>query len=206
MAKKKTKPGKSTPKNKPVSKKVTKAELEKKVETRKKNLKKTKFVTGKNSILIALESASFRSKKSVADAVRKCNYKSVELAPAVKMMYQQSENKAIKLSESYAKTIKDHKDNREFFQGVAQMQKKERLAVIKGYRNANQGRGVVHAMSQLPRQQCRVLMKDFVFDVKGKKDENGVKEVMYWLRDAGAQMRKIEGHTPVFLMGKPMML
>ena len=132
MAKKKTTSEKSAPKKKSVSKKVTKAELEKKVEIRKKNLKSTQYITGKNSILTALESASFRSKKSVTDAVKKCKYKAVELAPAVKMMYKQSENKAIKLSESYAKTIKDHKDHREFFQGVAQMQKEERRAVIKG--------------------------------------------------------------------------
>lgn len=196
MAKKKTTSARTSVKKKPI--KMTKVQAEKKSNSRKKSLKKTKYVTGKNNMLDAVSKASFRSKSSINEAVKNCDYNAVELAPAVKMMFKESENKAIKLSESYAKNIGDQKHQREFFQGVAQMEKKERRAVIKGYRRADQSRGVVHAMSQLPRQQCRTLMRDFVLDESGKKDNEGLKDVMFWLRDAGAQIRNIEGGNPVF--------
>ena len=89
----------------------------------------------------------------------------------------------------YAMTIHKEGEHREFFQGVAQMKKKERLAVIQGYRNAGQSRGIVHAVSQLPRLQGRTLMKDFVIKENKEKDQKAIKEVLYWLRDAGEMIQ-----------------
>jgi hypothetical protein len=88
--------------------------------------------------------------------------------------------------------LKEPLQHREFFQHVALMSKKERLTVIKGYAKANQTRGIVHAISQLPRQQGQTLMRDLIIKEDGKKDRHALEEVLFWLRDAGAQLRAME--------------
>ena len=54
----------------------------------------------------------------------------------------------------------------------------ERRTLIKGYRLEGQGRGVVHAISQLPRAQARVIMRDFVLKHDGKDDKAAMRDVL----------------------------
>ncbi|MBC7792451.1 MAG: hypothetical protein H7Z43_01985, partial [Clostridia bacterium] len=68
-----------------------------------------------------------------------------------------------------------------------------RRALIGGYRRAGQARGVVHAIGQLPRAQGHTLMRDLIVGKKKQIDREALAEVLYWLRDAGLEMRRMRG-------------
>ncbi len=115
-----------------------------------------------NRILRAVSKVSFRNNNQLAEAIKTSEYKAVELAPALQITYKKNRNQAVKMAEVFATTLSNKKDHRELFQSVALMEKDVRMVVIRGYRNAGEGRGVVHSISQLPRAQARTIMRDFV--------------------------------------------
>jgi uncharacterized protein YicC (UPF0701 family) len=79
------------------------------------------------------------------------------------------------------------------FQGALAMSSSERHALIHGYRKAGQARGVVHAISQLPRAHGRTLMRDLVIKSKDKSiDRDALHQVLCWLRDAGAEVTRLQ--------------
>ena len=185
---------KAKPKPKPAKKAI--------VSTRSKKSVKalpdiTKMTPGSNRLIKSLEKTSFRNKKNIQAALRKGNFKPVELAPAFSHVYKKSHGDAVKLAESYAINLPDHQQHRELFQGAVHLKQEERKALISGYRKAGQARGIVHAISQLPRGYGRVLMKDFVGEKKNI-DKSAVDEVLFWLRDAGFELQRLkaQGKNP----------
>jgi phage-related protein len=145
-----------------------------------------------NRLSRALETNNFRSKTALQEIVKNTDFQAVELAPAFRSAFQRSEKYGERLAEVYAQTIPNLEQHRELFQQVAQLDTPERAALIKGYRKAGQSRGIVHAISQLPRAYGRTIMRDFVIKEDGSTDKNAVQDVLFWLRDAGAEMRKME--------------
>ena len=73
------------------------------------------------------------------------------------------------------------------------MPRAQRRTLIEGYRHAGQARGVVHAIGQLPRAQGRTLMRDLVLKEDKSVDRHALRDVLYWLRDAGAEMNACRG-------------
>ena len=102
--------------------------------------------------------------------LRQIEYRPIELAGALKDTFAVSPTKAVNLGRAYAKNL-DLADQRELFQRTARFAEDERRALIKAYRLEGQGRGVVHAISQLPRAQARVIMHDLVTKPDGKDDK-----------------------------------
>ncbi|HKE97250.1 MAG TPA: hypothetical protein VKB34_23265, partial [Povalibacter sp.] len=155
------------------------------------------MVPGDSRLMRAIEKASFHNKAALSRAVRDTPHSAIELAPAFRQVYKSQRINAVRLAESYAQSIPKLDDHRELFQQAATMSGDERKALIEGYRRAGQARGVVHAIGQLPRAQGRVLMNDFLMD-KGKKvDRDSLRHVLYWLRDAGEQIVRMEkGQRP----------
>lgn len=189
----------SKAKGKPITQKATPKQTDAMANsktTKKKTPNLLPFAQNSNNRIIkALSKASFRSKKQLAQAVRTSGCKPVELAPALHMLFMEDEKKAVKMAEAYATSLNNIKEHREVFSSVALMDKPMRMTLIKGYRNAGAGRGVVEAISQLPRGQARTIMQDFVIKEDKTKDKEAIQDVMYWLRDAGASIRKQAGRN-----------
>ena len=148
-----------------------------------------------NRIIKAIERVSFNNSKEMSDAIKNSKYRDVELAPAFQMIYRTDRKKAIKLAEAYAVSLPSITNQRELFLSAALMEKNERLALIRGYRNSGMGKGVVHAISQLPRMQARQIMKDFIIRDDKTKDEESLRDVLLWLRDAGRKMNQLRGNS-----------
>lgn len=182
------KTAKARPKAKPVKKAIASSRSKKAVNTLPDI---TKMTPGTNRLIKSLEKASFRNKKTLQSTIRKGNFKAVELAPAFSHVYKKSHQDAVKLAESYANDLPDLQQHRELFQDAVYLKKDERKALITGYRKAGQARGVVQAISQLPRGFGRVIMKDFVGDKKNI-DRSAVDEVLFWLRDAGLELQRLK--------------
>ena len=118
--------------------------------------------------------------------MRAVDYTPVELAPAFHDAYGRSRHRAVALARAYATTLPNVDEHRQLFQRAAYMKPDERLALIEGYRKAGQGRGVVHAVSQLPRAHGRLIMRDFAVKPDGTDRSSRARDVVLWLRDAGA--------------------
>jgi len=138
---------------------------------------------------------SFRNKKALQTAVRAADH-SLELAPAFRHTFNRSHDHALRLAEAFAVTIKDPAHHRELFQQSLQMPAAQRRTLIRGYRHAGQARGVVHAIGQLPRAQGRTLMRDLVLKEDKSVDRHALRDVLFYLRDAGAEIKRLEKGTP----------
>ncbi|MCU7830808.1 MAG: hypothetical protein KZQ85_17250 [Candidatus Thiodiazotropha sp. (ex Myrtea sp. 'scaly one' KF741663)] len=145
-----------------------------------------------NKISRALADISLDNRVNVVKKLKQINFNAVDLTPALRETYKNKPENAVKLAEAYAVTLQDPKQHREVFQQAALLPKEERMVLIQGYRNAGEGRGIVHAISQLPRQHGRLIMRDFVLKKNGKKDKEALHDVMIWLRDSGHEIRKME--------------
>ncbi|MCC7506629.1 MAG: hypothetical protein IT259_15095, partial [Saprospiraceae bacterium] len=125
-----------------------------------------------NRLLSALEGVSFRNKSALKTIVRHTPHQPVELAPTFHAIYGRNPEQAARLAETFATTLDTSSQHRELFQQASQLPVAERRALIQGYRKAGQARGVVHAISQLPRGQGRILMRDFLIKKEDKKVDN----------------------------------
>ena len=151
---------------------------------------------GRNRITERVSNVPIRDLAGFQKGLRELDYTTVELAPAFTDAYARSRHRAVALARAFATTLPGADEHRQLFQRAAYMKPDERLALIEGYRKAGQGRGVVHAISQLPRAHGRLIMRDFAIRPDGKGDPAALREVMYWLRDAGAQMRGLQAGVP----------
>src|SRR5690606_4030939 len=154
-----------------------------------------------NRITLALDGVAMGRRAMVTKKLKETTFKPVDLAPAFLTVYKKSKDQGIVLAEAYAETIKNPEEHRELFQRVSLMKETERKAFITVYQNAGQGKGVVHAISQLPRGQAHLLMGDLLLKTNSKKsiDKQGAQGVLIWLREAGKTSRKLENdgrHTP----------
>ncbi|MBK9369678.1 MAG: hypothetical protein IPN01_25835 [Deltaproteobacteria bacterium] len=128
---------------------------------------------------------------ALAAALQETPFRPVELGFAFREALAEGTATAKRLSGAYAVTLKRPEEHRAFFQSVMAIGDTERRVAVKGYREAGQGRGVVHAVSQLPRGQGRLLMRDLVLKEDGQKDPEGMQDALHWLRDAGAEIRRM---------------
>lgn len=160
-----------------------------------KALKDVKIQFGDNRLVHALEAVSFRNKSALRAAVRTAD-RPMELAPAFSHTFCQDHDHAIRLAEAFALTIKDPAHHRELFQQSLQMPAAQRRSLIQGYRKAGQARGVVHAIGQLPRAQGRTLMCDLVLKEDKSVDKHALRDVLFYLRDAGAEIRRMQKGKP----------
>jgi hypothetical protein len=157
---------------------------------------KASIASNVNRLSRRLAAVSMHNAKAVDAIVQKTPATGVELVSTFRSEYASAPAQARMLAESYARSIKNPLDHRELFQEAAGMKSDERRALVAGYRRAGQARGVVHAVGQLPRAQGRVLMKDLVLHPDGKIDHSGLQHVLYWLRDAGAEIKRMEHGKP----------
>src|SRR5688572_16393096 len=104
-----------------------------------------------NRITEAIVHLPTQRRKAMIDQLKHMDLRSVDLAPAFSAAFAQSPQRGTRLREVYAITLSDPLQHRALFQNVALMPEAQRQALIQGYRKASQGRGVVHAISQLPR-------------------------------------------------------
>ena len=151
---------------------------------------------GLNRLSSRLATVSMKNPHAIDAVIRKTQSPAVELASTFRQQFAGSPAHARMLAESYARSIKNPLNHRELFQEAAEMSAEERRTLISGYRRAGQARGVVHAVGQLPRGQGRVLMSELVLHENGKIDHDGLRSVLHWLRDAGAEMRRMEKGKP----------
>ena len=98
-------------------------------------------------------------------------FAAVEAAPAFSTAYDASPNRAIALARGFAATLSTHEDHRQLFQSVAGMGEEHRRALITGYRREGQGRGVVQAISLLPRAQGQALITPMPGDCRKRRAE-----------------------------------
>jgi NTP pyrophosphatase (non-canonical NTP hydrolase) len=158
-------------------------------------LKDVKFQLGANRLVHALGAVSFRNKNALRTAVRTADHP-LELAPAFRHTFRQDRDRAMRLAEAFAVTIKDPSHHRELFQQSLQMPAAQRRTLIQGYRHAGQARGVVHAIGQLPRAQGRTLMRDLVLKKDKSVDRHALRDVLFYLRDAGAEIKRLQKGKP----------
>lgn len=140
-----------------------------------------------NRIAEVAVATPLRNRFELESRLRQLDYKPAELAGALKDTFAVSPAKAVSLGRAYAKNL-DLKDQRELFQRAARFDEGERRTLIKAYRLEDQGRGVVHAISQLPRAQARIIMHDLVVKEDGSDDKAAMRDVLFWLRDVGEQI------------------
>src|SRR5687767_6612711 len=147
-----------------------------------------------NRIAEVAVATPLKNRFELESRLRQLDYKPVELAAALQETHSSSPTKALNLARAYAKNL-EIADQRELFQRTARLDEAERRTLIKGYRLEGQGRGVVHAVSQLPRAHARVIMRDFVLKEDGTEDKAAMRDVLYWLRDTGKLIQE-SGTTP----------
>src|SRR5262245_31376951 len=114
-----------------------------------------------NRIAEAAIATPLKNRFELESQLRQIEYRPIELAGALKDTFATSPAKAVNLGRAYAKNL-NLDEQRELFQRTARFEEAERRTLIKAYRLEGQGRGVVHAISQLPRAHARVLMRDLV--------------------------------------------
>ncbi len=148
-----------------------------------------------NRIAEAAIATPLKNRFELESQLRQIEYRPIELAGALKDTFATSPAKAVNLGRAYAKNL-NLDEQRELFQRTARFEEPERRALIKAYRLEGQGRGVVHAISQLPRAQARVLMRDLVTKPDGKDDKGGMRDVLFWLRDIGAEIESARVQPP----------
>ena len=112
-----------------------------------------------------------------------------EVAPTFNRVYGSSKRQGLRLAQAYATSLSEIRQHRELFQAVALRPEEQRRTLLAGYRKAGQERWVVHALSELPAAQSRVMMRDFVLKEDGKKDKAAIKSVLEWLADMGSQIK-----------------
>ena len=115
-----------------------------------------------NRITAATSDIPIKDLPALRKQLKKTEFSAVEAAPAFVEAFDRSPNRAVALARGYAATLKTTEDHRQLFQAVAGMDDTHRRALIKGYREEGQGRGVVQAISLLPRTQGRALMESLV--------------------------------------------
>src|SRR6478735_947327 len=142
-----------------------------------------------NRITAATSDIPIKDLPALRKQLTKTQFSAVEAAPAFVEAFDRSPNRAVALARGYAATLETTEDHRQLFQAVAGMDDTHRRALIQGYRQEGQGRGVVQAISLLPRAQGRAVMESLVLKTDGKVDKRAAEEVGAWLRDAGAVMR-----------------
>ena len=158
-----------------------------------KALKEVTVTLDNNRLAHALDRVSFRNKRALRAVVKAGGLRPVELAPAFRHTFRRNQGEAVRLAETFAGTLSDPLQHRELFQGALAMSSSERQALVHGYRKAGQARGVVHAISQLPRAHGRTLMRDLVIKPKDKSiDKDALHQVLCWLRDAGAEVTRLQ--------------
>ena len=115
-----------------------------------------------NRITAATSDIPIKDLPALRKRLTKTEFSAVEAAPAFVDAYDRSPNRAVALARGYAATLKTTEDHRQLFQVVAGLDDTHRRALIKGYREEGQGRGVVQAISLLPRTQGRAVMESLV--------------------------------------------
>ena len=104
-----------------------------------------------NRITAATSDIPIKDLTALRKQLTKTEFSAVEAAPAFVEAFDRSPNRAVALARGYAATLKTTEDHRQLFQVVAGLDDTHRRALIKGYREEGQGRGVVQAISLLPR-------------------------------------------------------
>ncbi len=104
-----------------------------------------------NRITVATARIPIKDLSALRTKLKYTPFAAVEAAPAFATAYDASPNRAIALARGYAATLETHEDHRQLFQSVAAMDEGHRRALVTGYRQEGQGRGVVQAISLLPR-------------------------------------------------------
>ena len=156
-------------------------------------LAKARVDLGTNRLATALDRLSFSNKRAVLSTVKAGAQRTMELGPAYRHTFSRDRAAAGVLAEAYARTLADPLQQRAVFQPAVQMSAPERRTLVDGYRKAGQARGVVHAISQLPRAHGRLLMKDLLVKPRSKDiDHSALRDVLYWLRDAGAEVTRLQ--------------
>jgi len=174
-------------KKSPAKPRKTKKKAAKKAPTRK-----LEYTAAGNRILRAVAGRTGKTRRLFADALKAQDVRPVELAPAFKLLHDENPTRAGRLAEAYAVTLDDQLQHREFFQGVARLDQPQRVAAVRAYQNAGQAKGVVQAISLLPRAQGRTIMRDFIYKDADEVDQSSLRDVLHWLRDAGRTMREID--------------
>ena len=152
---------------------------------------------GSNGLLQAVERVSLGNRPALNAVVRSAPHHAVDLAPTFRAVFAHNRSGAAKLASAYAESVADARHHRELFQQAAStMNTDERRTLIAGYRHAGQARGVVHAIGQLPRAQGRTLMRDLLVKDDKSVDKPAMREVLYYLRDAGAQIKRLQNGQP----------
>ena len=127
-----------------------------------------------NRIIAALANAPYGNKTALVKKLKNSKFSRVELAPAFLNVFNENKENAQKLASVYATTLSTTIEHRELFQRVAAMDEEKQRVLIRGYRDAGQARGVVHAISQLPRKQASTMMRSFLIKEDGKKDKEAL--------------------------------
>src|SRR6188768_1849367 len=133
--------------------------------------------TTTNRILLAIARRR-PSRRNYAEALKSVDVRPVELAPAFQTLRQEEPESAGKLVEAYAVSLPQHKQHREFFQNVVNMERPDRLAAVAAYKHAGQGKGVVQAIALLPRAHSRTLMRDFLYGEREEVDREAMHSVL----------------------------
>ena len=130
-----------------------------------------------NRIIAATSDIPIKDLSALRKQLKRTEFSAVEAAPAFLDAYHRSPNRAVALARGYAATLKTNEDHRQLFQVVAGLDDTHRRALIKGYREEGQSRGVVQAISLLPRAQGRAVMESLVLKSDGNVDKRAATEV-----------------------------
>ncbi len=129
-----------------------------------------------NRITAATSDIPIADLAALRKQLKQTEFSAVEAAPAFTSAFDRSPNRAVALARGYAATLETTEDHRQLFQAVAGMDDTHRRALIQGYRQEGQGRGVVQAISLLPRAQGAAVMESLVLKTDGAIDKRAAKE------------------------------
>ena len=108
-----------------------------------------------------------------------------EFAPAFLQLAKTNQAQAKQFTAAFASTMETNDQLRGMFDQVARAKPADRRLAFDGMRAAGQARRIVHAVGLMPAAHGQVLMKDFLLNAAGKRDDASMREAAAWLADAG---------------------